>query len=252
MIEQVVDTWNRERSLNKLLDKAIVAHGGLASWGVHNVAKATALLGGDVCATFDDLTPRQITVFPHLQRAVIDPLGCVDCRSDLERNRLSILGSDGSLVTGVEDVRSAQLKYDFKLPIDPLVGVLLACSTVRSFLTAPFHLMLDGVEVSELVPWNEDGSQWRVLRAELPPDLATAARIHDYFFDADFLLRRHDYHVDGDAGITITELLSHYEDCHGVNMPTKLRGYPRRADLTPDLSRLMISIDISGLEFSVD
>lgn len=238
-------------SLNKLLDKAIVAHGGLTNWGAHNVAKATALLGGDLCVNFGNLAPRQITVFPHLQRAVIEPLGCVKCRSDLERNRLSILGDDGSLVTGVEDVRSAQLQYDFKLPVDALVGVLLACSTVRSFLTAPFHLMLEGVEVCELVPWNEGGNQWRVLRAQLPPDLATAARVHDYFFDGNFLLRRHDYHVDGDAGITITELLSHYEECHGVNIPTKLRGYPRLADLTPDLSRLMISIDVSGLEFSV-
>ena len=237
--------------MNKLLDKAIVSHGGLTNWGAHNVAKATALLGGYLCVNFGYLAPRQITVFPHLQRAVIEPLGCVKCRSDLERNRLSILGHDGSLVTGVEDVRSAQWQYDFKLPVDALVGVLLACATVRSLLTAPFHLMLEGVEVCELVPWNEGGNQWRVLRAELPPELATAARVHDYFFDANFLLRRHDYHVDGEAGITLTELLSHYQNCHGVNVPTKLRGYPRRADLTPDLSRLMISIDVSGLDFSV-
>ncbi len=114
----------------------------------------------------------------------------------------------------------------------------------------PFRLAAGGVEIRELLPWNEPGAQWRVLRAEFPPAMSTPARVQDYFFDAHFLLRRHDYHLDVAHGITICEFVADYVDVHDLRMPTKLKAYARRPDLTPDLGRDLISVELSALVFS--
>ncbi|MDE3788742.1 hypothetical protein CN090_33255 [Sinorhizobium meliloti] len=236
--------------MNKLLDKVMVAHGSPSRWNDHQVVRAAALITGDLCGNGVSGTTRQITVYPHLARALVEPSGSPSCRSDLVANRLSIIREDGTVISEIEDVRTMPMNYDPKARTDKVFGAFPACCTVRTLLTTPFLLAMKGVEVNELVPWNEDGDRWRVLRAEFPPGFDTAARVHDFFFGGDFLLRRHDYHVDGDTGITITELVSDYVDNHGIRMPRKLRGYRRCSDLNPDLARVLISIDISTLEFS--
>ena len=238
--------------MNKLLYKAVVAHGGLTRLSACRVIKATALLTGDFCPIGRLEEVRELTVFPHLQRAIVEPLGCPDCRSDLDHNDFSLVRDRDTLVTRIADVRSAQMTYDFKTPIGQPLGAFLTCSAVRTFLTTPLLLTLEGVEVSELVPWNEGGEQWRVLRAEFPPDLATIARVQDFFFGGDFLLRRHDYHIDGDTGITMTEMISDYVECQGIKMPTRLHGYARRSDLTPERGRMMISINLKRLNFILE
>lgn len=234
--------------MNTLLNKVIVAHGGMTNWRACRIAEAAAVFAGDLCPNGPPAMPRKVRVLIHVHKVSIEPLGCPDCRSELDRNRLSVAHRDGSLVTGFDDVHLMQLQ--FKLPIDPLMGVLLTCATARTLLTSPFILTSEGVEISELVPWNEAGHQWRVLRVEFPRELAIPARIQDYFFDADFLLRRHDYHVDGRAGITITELVTDYTEVNGIKMPTKLSAYPRLSDLTPDFDRTLINIHASSLQFS--
>jgi len=234
--------------VNKLLDKVIAAHGGLTNWNSCRAANATASIRGPVCNGGPLGTSRRVTVVIHRNKIAVEPLGCTDCVSDLDGNRLSVLQSDGTAVMGLEDVRLVNLQV--RPPLALLTCVLMTCFTVRSLLTSPFILATGGVELSELVPWNEAGSQWRVLRAEFPPELSTPARVQDYFFDADFLLRRHDYHVDGGSGITVSELVTGYVDVRGLRMPTTLTGYPRRPDLTPDTARELISVEVSDLVFS--
>lgn len=236
--------------MNKLLDKVVLAHGGLARWNDHQVVRAAALIGGDLCDSAVSGTTRQITVFPYLARALVEPSSSPSCRSDLVANRLSIIREDGTVISEIEDVRTMPMNYDPSAPTDKVFGAFLACCTIRTLLTTPFLLAMEGVELNELVPWNEDGDRWRVLRAAFPPGFDTAARVQDFFFGGDFLLRRHDYHLDGDTGVTIAELVSDYVDSHGIRMPRKLRGYRRCSDLNPDLSSMLISIDISMLALS--
>ncbi|NNH81613.1 hypothetical protein HLH89_11375 [Rhizobium laguerreae] len=234
--------------MNKLLDKVIAAHGGLTNWNRCRAANAIASIKGPFCPAGSTETFRQVTVIIHRNRVTVEPLGCIDCLSDLDCNRLSVTRKDGAAVMGLEDVRLAHAQ--FRPPIDLLTGVLMTCSTVRSLLTSPFMLGTEGVEISELVPWNEAGGQWRVLRAEFPPELSTPARVQDFFFDANFLLRRHDYDVDRGSGMTVCTIVTDYVDVAGLRMPTTLTGYPRRPDLTPDTARELISVEVSNLVFS--
>lgn len=235
----------RGRKVNRLLEKVIKAHGGLTNWDRCGAAEATAALTGPFCREERLETPRQVRVRTHQNSVTIEPLGCADCVSDLDHNHLSVVRNDGSAVEEFEHFR-----LRFEPPIPLATGVLMTCCTLRSMLTSPFLLTNEAVEISELVPWNERGARWRVLRAEFPPELSTPARVQDYFFDAEFLLRRHDYHVDGAQGITVCELVADYVDVQGLRMPTKLTGYARRPDLTPDLGRELISVDLSHLAFS--
>ncbi|MDR9780820.1 hypothetical protein [Rhizobium redzepovicii] len=234
--------------MNKLLDKVIAAHGGLTNWNRCRAANAIASIKGPFCPAGSTETSRQVSVLIHRNRVTVEPLGCIDCLSDLDCNRLSVTRKDGAAVTWLEDIHLVHPQ--FKPPIAPLTGVLMTCSTVRSLLTSPFMLGTEGVEINELVPWNEAGGQWRVLRAEFPPELSTPARVQDFFFDANFLLRRHDYDVDRGSGMTVCELVTDYVDASGLRMPTTLIGYPRRPDLTPDTARELISVEVSNLVFS--
>ncbi|EPE97118.1 hypothetical protein [Rhizobium grahamii] len=231
--------------MNRLLEKVITAHGGLRNWDGVGTANATATVTGLFRHEHSSATPSQVNVQTHQNRVTIEPLGCPDCVSHLDHDHLSVVRKDGTIVIGLED-----FGLRFEPPIGLATGVLMTCRTLRSMLTSPFLLTDEAVEISELVPWNERGAQWRVLRAEFPPDLSAPARVQDYFFDAEFLLRRHDYHVDGAQAITVCELVADYVDVQGLRMPTKLKGYARRPDLAPDFGRELISVDLSRLAFS--
>jgi len=235
----------RGRKVNRLLEKVMAAHGGLMNWDGVSAAEAMATVTGLFCQDVPPMAPRRVSVQTHYNRVTIEPLGCPDCISHLDHDHLSVVRPDGTVVGGLEDAR-----VRFEPPIGLATGVLMTCCTLRSMLTSPFLLTNEAVEISELVPWNERGAQWRVLRAESPSELSTPARVQDYFFDAEFLLRRHDYHVDGAQGITVCDLVADYVDVQGLRMPTKLKGYARRPDLTPDFGRELISVDLSNLAFS--
>ncbi|MET3855328.1 hypothetical protein ABIE40_002417 [Rhizobium sp. OAE497] len=231
--------------MNRLLKKVITAHGGHTNWDEVSTANATATVTGLFCQDRPSETPRQVSVQTRHNRVTIEPLGCADCVSHLDHDHLSVVRKDGTIFVGLED-----FGLRFEPPIDMATGVLMTCRTLRSMLTSPFLLTNEAVEITELVPWNERGAQWRVLRAEFPPELSAPARVQDYFFDAEFLLRRHDYHVDGAQGITVCELVAEYVDVQGLRMPTKLKGYARRPDLAPDIGRELISVDLNNLAFS--
>ena len=62
-----------------------------------------------------------------------------------------------------------------------------------NYLTAPYLLTRDGVEVVEAGTWQEGGEAWRRLEASFPPDIDTHSPRQTFYFDAGARLRRHDY-----------------------------------------------------------
>jgi hypothetical protein len=57
-------------------------------------------------------------------------------------------------------------------------------------------MAMPGFEVAEISPWQEGGELWRGLRARFPDAIASHSQEQDFYFGDDFLLRRHDYHLD--------------------------------------------------------
>src|SRR5437867_9848111 len=71
----------------------------------------------------------------------------------------------------------------------------------------------------------------------------------DFFFGEDFMLRRHDYDVNIAGGFAAAQLTSDYVVANGIHLPTKRRAYTRGPDRRPILEMLMVSIDLSEIQF---
>lgn len=63
------------------------------------------------------------------------------------------------------------------------------------------------------------------------------------------MLRRHDYSVNIVGGFAAAQLTSDYVVAGGIRLPTRRRAYPRGPDRRPILELLMVSIDISAVQF---
>jgi hypothetical protein len=109
---------------------------------------------------------------------------------------------------------------------------------------------MPGFIVEEIKPWQEQNESWRGLRATFPLDVASHSRQQDFYFGPDFLLRRHDYHVNASGGFAAAQYVSAPVTVAGITLPTKRRAYMRDKDLLPIHDRLMVSIDISDIAFS--
>ena len=69
-----------------------------------------------------------------------------------------------------------------------------------------FHLAMPGFGVEEIEPWRQDDELWRGLHITCPPNIASHSREQDFYFGPDFLLRRHDYHVEASGGFAAAPL----------------------------------------------
>jgi hypothetical protein len=117
-------------------------------------------------------------------------------------------------------------------------------------LTTPFLFALPGFSVQEISPWQEAGETWRGLRVTFPAEIASHSRKQDFYFGSDFLLRRHDYHVEASGGFAAAQYVYDYVTAQGIIFPTRRRAYMRDEKLLPIREKLMVSIDISNLRLS--
>jgi hypothetical protein len=105
------------------------------------------------------------------------------------------------------------------------------------------------VRVEETEPWREGEETWRVLRAYIPGSIETHNLVQDFFFGEDLMLRRHDYSVNIAGGFAAAQLTSDHVTADGIRLSTRRRAYPRGPDRRPILELLMVSIDISAVQF---
>jgi hypothetical protein len=117
-------------------------------------------------------------------------------------------------------------------------------------MTTPFHFVMPGFSVEEIDPWREGDELWLWLRVTYPPDIASHSRNQDFYFGSDFLLRRHDYHVEASGGFAAAQYVFDPVTVQGITLPTKRRAYMRDDRLMPIHDRLMVSIDLSDIVFS--
>jgi hypothetical protein len=134
-------------------------------------------------------------------------------------------------------------------PWDPLHRAYFNGEALWTYLTTPFLLGMNGVRVEETEPWREAGEMWRVLRAYFPGSIDTHSQIQDFFFGDDLMLRRHDYTVNIAGGFAAAQLTSDYVVANGIHLPTKRRAYTRGPHRQPIKEMLMVTIDLSEVQF---
>jgi hypothetical protein len=239
--------------MNELLASIVEAHGGLDRWRRFNRVEATIVTGGAFWGMKNltqDQDPRRMTVSLHEERASVAPFGDPDWHTEFTPDRIAILRGDGTVVAERHDPRTSFAGHEMTTPWDPLHRAYFNGYALWTYLTTPFLLTMDGVQVTEGEPWKEGRETWRVLHARFPGSIATHSALQDFFFGDDLLLRRHDYNVDVAGGFDGAQLVYDYIEADGIRLPSRRRAYTRGSDFRPRLDPLMVSIDVSDVRFS--
>lgn len=80
-----------------------------------------------------------------------------------------------------------------------------------------------------------------------PATIATHSAVQPLYFDADGLLRRHDYDVEIAGNTPCAHLIEGYTEVSGIKFPTTRRIYARQADGGFNLEPLVVSIELTNI-----
>jgi hypothetical protein len=239
--------------MNELLAKILNAHGGLERWRKYSKVEATIVSGGGLFplkGVLQDANPRRMTVWLHQERSSVAPYGAADQRTVFTPDRIAIEKLDGTLVAARGAPRDSFVGHQMHTPWDPLQRAYFNGEALWTYLTTPFVFVTEGVRVEETEPWQEGPEAWRVLRVYFPGSIETHCQAQEFFFDERLELRRHDYSVNIAGGFKAAQLTSDYIEANGIRLPSKRRAYTRGPDRRPIKDMLMVSIDISNVEFA--
>src|SRR6202012_249055 len=182
-----------------LFDAVLTAHGGLDRWRQFSSIEATIISGGklwEIKGQPQDPTPRRMTVALQREWASVRPFGAADQQTDFTPQRIAIEKLDGRVVAERVNPRESFAGHSLTTPWDPLQRAYFNGYALWTYLTTPFFMALPGLKVREIDPTTEGNEVWRGLRARFPPQYPSHSEEQDFYFGSDFLIRRHDYHVD--------------------------------------------------------
>src|SRR5712692_7220348 len=239
--------------MSDLLDDVIAAHGGLTRWKAFTTVRATIVTGGafwGMKGLVQDPNPREMTVWLHEERASVMPFGAPNQRTAFTPERIAIETTDGHVVAERLHPRESFKGPEQTTPWDPLHRAYFNGYALWTYLTTPFLLKMPGVDVHEIEPWTEGKEVWRRLRARFPAHLATHSDVQNFFFNRDFLLRRHDYSVDVAGGFAAAQHVYDYAEVGGLRLPTKRRAFRRGTDERVIEEPLIVSIDLSDIHYA--
>ncbi|BBX44426.1 hypothetical protein GCM10009641_54060 [Mycobacterium cookii] len=185
--------------MNDLLHEVLSAHGGLERWRSATTVHGRVRTGGLLIRTRvpgNRMADYRITVDVQQSRTVLDPFPRDGRRGVFEDGTARIENDGGEVISSRENARApffgpSGLRRNFRW--DALDAAYFAGYAMWNYLTAPYLLTRDDVEVSEGKRWQESGQTWRRLHAHFSPRTPTHSPRQTFYFDEEGLLRRHDY-----------------------------------------------------------
>ena len=241
---------NNGASLAKL---AIDAHGGFDRWRQFETVSARQMSGGALWTlkhqggVLDDVRVRADL---RKEWASHSPFGAPNLLSSFQPDRVAIETTEGRVVEELLQPRDSFKGHSLETPWNRLQLAYFAGYAMWTYLNTPFLLALDGVRAEEMGPWRENGEIWRRLEVTFPPNIASHSTIQTLYFDSEGLLQRHDYNTEVVGGQLAAHYVYQHKQFSGILVPTKRRVLRRRADGTSVLDALIVSIDLSEVEFS--
>ncbi|MDN7438920.1 hypothetical protein QZM64_07065 [Burkholderia cepacia] len=238
--------------MNDLIQLALDAAGGLdrflgfrtVSARLHHTGALWSLKQRDGV-----LTDCRVTVDLHEQRVSHELFAPTDAHSVYTPSRVEIRRPNGSVIETLEQPRASFDGYEMETPWSNPQLAYFAGYTMWTYLTSPFLLRHDGIDAHEIDPWTVDGLTWRRLRVEFAPSIATHSATQTFYFDADGLLRRHDYEVDIQGRNAAARYVGDYVEVQGIRMPTRFRIYPRTPENVALPEPLIVGVDLSDFRF---
>jgi hypothetical protein len=239
--------------MNSLAQRAIDAHGGLERWQRFEHVSAHLRNGGVLWAlkhqpgVLDDVNVR---VALRTEWASHAPFLKPNLRTSFEPHRVAIEATDGRVVEERFQPRDSFVGHGVETPWDRLQLAYFAGYAMWTYLTTPFLFSMDGVATEELEPWRENGETWRRLKVAFPRSIATHSTVQTFYFDSDTRLRRHDYDVEVLGGTPAAHYVDGYREVSGIWVPTRRRVLGRLPDGTPAPDPLIVTIDLTEVEFT--
>ncbi|MBN3510473.1 hypothetical protein SAMN04488583_2902 [Mycobacterium sp. 88mf] len=239
--------------MTDLLADVLDAHGGLTRWNEFSRVEATIVTAGKLWALKgqpQDDTPRRMTVALRQQWASVQPFGAPDQKTDFTPDRVAIEKLDGRVVAELGSPRDSFGGHALETPWTPLQRAYFNGYALWNYLTAPFLMSLPGFAVHEIDPVTDCGETWRSLQVHYPSYIASHSRVEEFYFDADHLIRRHEYRVDVAGGFATKHYTDDLVEFDGIKVPTKRRAYRCDANgqILPD--ELMVAIDLTNIGFA--
>jgi hypothetical protein len=145
--------------VSELLNRILEAHGGLQRWNAYRQVDATIVSGGGffmLKGVPQDSNPRRMTVWLHEERSSVLPYGAPDQRSMFTPERIAIEKLDGTVVAERRAPTDSFAGHQMNTPWDPLHRAYFNGEALWTYLTTPFLLAMDGVQVEEAEPWREE------------------------------------------------------------------------------------------------
>jgi hypothetical protein len=239
--------------MNDLLAQVIAAHGGLDRWNTFTKVAATVVAGGGLLpmkGLDDPPIARERRVWLHEEVSSISPFGQSDWHMDFTPDRVVIETAMGDVVSERSHPRDAFRGHVLETVWDALHRAYFNGYAIWTYLTTPFFLAMPGFEVTEISPWQEGEETWRGLRARFPDTIVSHSKEQDFYFGDDFLLRRHDYHLEIAGRVPVAQYVYDSVEADGFRFPTKRRAYLRGPGLKPIRDLLLISLDLSNFRLA--
>lgn len=234
-----------------IIEQSITAHGGLERWNRLTQISADFVPDGLALhargqARFAG-SPTRVTADTRRQKVVFSPFLAADQIGTFEPHRTAVESSDGTVLEELIDPRGS---FTPDRPWSAPQLAYFAGYALWTYLTLPFSLVEDGIQLEEIGPWSGDGETWRAVKVTFPASYATHCAEQVLYFDKNGLIRRQDYSVDIAGGGTAAHYLADHQTFDGIIFPTRRRIYPRGPDGTADKSIVLMAADLTGFHLS--
>ena len=235
-----------------LIDRVIVRHGGMDLWSAVEKITIHAKTGGVALPLrfkFGALKDYKAQIRAHEPQVCISPYPRAGMQGIFSGNAVRIETENGKPVQERPQARGVFSDLRHKIWWDHLDTLHFAGYAFWNYLTTPFLLCSPEIRLQELPPWQENHESWNRLQADFPPGSLTHSPKQTFYFDADGLLKRHDYTalVFGNFAKAAHYSWNHKE-VKGIPFPTRRRVFPRKKNGSPLRLVTLVSIDIEAIE----
>jgi hypothetical protein len=211
--------------MTDLLDFALEAHGGLENWKRVIGVDVRLTLGGylfEIKQHPDGLRSALVKVDARRPQTLIVPFPQKGKRGIYQQGRVWIQTDAGSMVEDLPTPRTAYEGDERRTPWNDLQFLYFIGYAFWNYFTMPFLLASNGVTCEELAPWEENGQEWRVLKAIFDPSIDVHCAVQKFYFDSDGMLQRNDYFTDVAKG-NVAHYCTDYRTFDGFIFPTRRR-----------------------------
>jgi hypothetical protein len=246
--------WKNARKIlmNSLLKFATDAHGGLDRWNRLDSLTAHLSVTGEIWRVKGkpDLLKDIRIELPLREEYLTTHFVGENKRFVFEPHHVSVEDEQGHLIEERDEPRRAFEGQRFDTPWDDLHVAYFDSYALWTYLTIPFLYSYPGFVTEELSPWQEDGEEWRPLKAIFPGNIASHTSEQISYFGPDGLLRRHEYVVDIMGGARGLNYAFDYRKINGINVPMTRRvvGFDDNKRKIPN--PVLVAIDIREIVFS--